>query len=527
MKSKMMWICLSVFFFVLSGNSLSGASVAKDVNDITPSAPASLNDLPEDALIARVLEQKIYLKDINPSQSQMEKYAGDKTPEQLEQWKRQHRRSNFSHYFWTLFEQYAQEKNIEVTEQDVEQFNTSMLRSMTSQAEKAQKKVNSLQKELQADNLDDAKRSELTNRQALYNSIITRMAESEGHFKSRNTPAERMILIWKLYNRLYEQYGGRVIFQQAGPEPLDAYRKFFEDEQKKGRFEFFNKEAEALFWEYYRNEKIHTFYSDEAEAKKMMETPWWLKEPDQTQYPEDMDVWGDCTDGLCIKINPKKRAFTTEEDVAVAIDLLNIGEQTFICSPCQQFFEIEVDGKWYDWNGPKVFDQMGFPLKPKSVNYIFFEIELSEQWLSLEIRKPLKLAEGTHYLRFRYQPMGTRSEDGFQEITPTFWVTSNLQTFKIMPFEQPLTIKVEGQPEITRKVGKWLAKNPRAVKSVLGQTYRVTMPSLRPRPDNEITASSDDAAVNFKIKIMDASGNRMVPELEEKLTELIRKQMQE
>jgi len=531
MKGISIHICL-VVFFLFSGNLLVSGSVSANDLDVL-----SLSELPEDTRIARVLNRTICLKDINPSQSQIEKYTSDKTAEQLAEWKRQQRRSVLSHYFWPLFENYAKEQDLAVSETEIALLHKTMRQIMAMKANKAREKVASLQKELQAGNLDEKKQSELSGRLDLftraaanfedYNDIETEAAMSQEQSKARNAVSEKMILHWKINSRLYQQYGGRVIFQQAGPEPLDAYRQFLEEEQRKGDFEFFNQEAEALFWEYYRNEKMHTFISDAAEAKKMMESSWWLREPEEPPSAENLDVWGDCTDGLCMKIRPKKGAFNTAEQVTVIVDLLNIGEQTFICSPCPQFFEIEVDGKWYAWNGPKVFDQIGFPLKPKSVNYTFFEIMLTELWLSPETGKPLMLAEGTHYLRARYQPMGIRAKDGFQEITPTFRVTGNLQTFKIIPFEQPLSIIVEGQPEITRKVGQWLAKNPRAVSTGLGQAYRVSMSSLKPQPDNQLTALPHEPDINFKIKIMDPSGNRMTPELEEKLTELIREQVQE
>lgn len=497
------------------------------------------NDLPEDALIARVLDQKIYLKDINPPQEQMEKYAKDTTPEQAERWLSQYRRSNLSHYFWPLFEKYAQEKKIIVSETDIEQFNERMRQNMMLQAEKAQKKADSLQKELQADNLDDKKRSELTGRLALYSNIVTRMAESEGLFKSHNSAAEKMILIWKIYNRLYEQYGGRVIFQQAGPEPLDAYRSFLEDAQRKGDFEFFNKEAEDLFWEYYRNEKMHTFISDAAKAKAMMETPWWLREPDQSLAEENDYLWGDAADGLCMKIRTTKLVFNTEETVTVIGDLLNIGDKIFMCSSCEQFFEIEVDGRWYQWDGPEAFDILSFPSSPKKIQYEFAQIKLTEEWEFKETALPLKLDEGQHSLRLRYRPMYVmdKNDDAAEaararlyknykpvEVTP---VTSNLVKFKIVPFEEPLSIVLEGQRETIDRVGQWLGRNPKIVRPVLGQSYRARMRPLNPQNNKAMTDAANSTDMSFTIKILDSSGNRMSPELEEKLAELIRKQLQE
>ncbi len=86
-----------------------------------------------------------------------------------------------------------------------------------------------------------------------------------------------LILQWKINRALYEQYGGRIIFQQGGPEPLDAYRRFLEERQAQGAFEILNKDLEAPFWRYYVTDAIHSLYPPGSEEEaKTFQTPWWL-----------------------------------------------------------------------------------------------------------------------------------------------------------------------------------------------------------------------------------------------------------
>jgi len=537
-KCKTMQVFM-VFCCFISGTLLSAISTPEDVNMISLST--SLSDLQEDGLVARVLDQKIYLKDINPLQDQMEKYPSEKTTEQMEQWLSQHRRSNLSNYFRPLFEQYARQKDIDVTEADIEQFNQSMLRGISRQVDSLQKKANSIQKELQAENLDDKKRTEMTERLDLYTNYAKRLDDSQKTFRKPSAPAGTMIRQWKINNRLYEQYGGRVIFQQAGPEPLDAYRKFFEDEQKKGRFQFYNKEAEDLFWEYYRNEKMHTFYSDMAEAKAIMESPWWLREPDEPLEGDDAGLWGECVDGLCMKIRTKKLVFNSEETVAVIADLLNIGDTVFSCSSLQQFFEIEVDEQWYQWGGPKVYDILSFPLKPKQVHYEFAEISLTEQWVSKDDELPLKLNMGQHSLRFRYRPMyaWAKNDDPAEAARArlykdheeeTLETTSNLVKFKMIPYEEPLSIVLEGEREIVNEIMQWVARNPKTVRPVLGQKYKVQSISARVRIDQKIVMNQPHPDFNLKVGIIDPSGTKKrfeIQELNYKLNELLKQHLQQ
>jgi hypothetical protein len=54
--------------------------------------------------------------------------------------------------------------------------------------------------------------------------------------KMRRDMGCSMIRQWKLNRALYRQYGGRIIFQQLGPEPLDAYRRYLEERQAAGDF---------------------------------------------------------------------------------------------------------------------------------------------------------------------------------------------------------------------------------------------------------------------------------------------------
>jgi hypothetical protein len=81
---------------------------------------------------------------------------------------------------------------------------------------------------------------------------------------------------WKINRALYQQYGGRIIFQQGGPEPLDAYRSFLEECAARGDFRIANKDLEAGFWRYYRDDSSHEFFKQGSaeEAKAFADPPW-------------------------------------------------------------------------------------------------------------------------------------------------------------------------------------------------------------------------------------------------------------
>jgi len=100
--------------------------------------------------------------------------------------------------------------------------------------------------------------------------------ESDEDQAARLEIAEAFILQWKINRALYQQYGGRIIFQQGGPEPLDAYRRFLEERQAAGDFSIEDGAMAAEFWRYYRDDSIHSFYEPGSvdEAKAFGVEPW-------------------------------------------------------------------------------------------------------------------------------------------------------------------------------------------------------------------------------------------------------------
>ncbi len=93
---------------------------------------------------------------------------------------------------------------------------------------------------------------------------------------ARDGVAGAFIRQWKINRALYREFGGRIIFQQGGPEPLDAYRRFLEASQARGDFEITNPDLEAVFWRYYRTDEIHSFFTPgSTEERHAFDAPWW------------------------------------------------------------------------------------------------------------------------------------------------------------------------------------------------------------------------------------------------------------
>jgi len=100
--------------------------------------------------------------------------------------------------------------------------------------------------------------------------------------RMRERMARAMIRSWKINRALHEEYGGRIIHQQLGPEPLDAYLELLETARAAGRLRIHDAELEDSFWSYFRDEERHSFMApggeDEAHAYA---TPPWATPPRQ------------------------------------------------------------------------------------------------------------------------------------------------------------------------------------------------------------------------------------------------------
>jgi hypothetical protein len=103
--------------------------------------------------------------------------------------------------------------------------------------------------------------------------------------KAREEVGQEFIVRWKFNRALFEKYGGRVIFQQAGLEPLDAYRDWLREEQKAGNFRIDDPKWEEAFWEYYKP-RCHRFV-DSPDAFK---APFWSKAQQAEQKPQAVDA---------------------------------------------------------------------------------------------------------------------------------------------------------------------------------------------------------------------------------------------
>ena len=141
-----------------------------------------------------------------------------------------------------LFDRYAEEHDVAVSESEIEAYLQAMKQGMAAEGLNAE---------------EDLTPEEVVEVKAM-----------------REEMARSIIWQWKLNRKLYHQYGGRVIYQQFGPEPLDAYRQYLEERQAAGDFKIENPAFEVEFWRYFKDESIHSFFEPGTEESAFVKPPW-------------------------------------------------------------------------------------------------------------------------------------------------------------------------------------------------------------------------------------------------------------
>ncbi len=179
-----------------------------------------------------------------------------------------------------LTDRYAEERGIIVTPAErqayVEHLSAALARD---RAEKAARR-DEIGHRLAAGGLSEVERAALAEERESLETFLAALgdpAEASAEDRAaREQIASAFILQWKIHRELWRQYGGRIGFQQGGPEPLDAIRRFLEERRATGEFTILDREMESAFWRYYRDDSIHSFYvpGSREEAEAFATPPW-------------------------------------------------------------------------------------------------------------------------------------------------------------------------------------------------------------------------------------------------------------
>jgi len=187
--------------------------------------------------------------------------------------------------FKPLLDRFAEENNLEPTTAELDSFSVRMRAVQRAEMKKVEGPVDTMRMKLQSTSLTAEERAGMENDLESMENMIRDFRDlerlrGEGDtttLREEREAARMFVRAWKANHALHAKYGGRVIFQQFGPEPLDAFRDFLKDEEKKGSFRIIDTTWSEPFWRYFVNESMHSFYPKEK-GDELMKTPWWMQD---------------------------------------------------------------------------------------------------------------------------------------------------------------------------------------------------------------------------------------------------------
>lgn len=173
-----------------------------------------------------------------------------------------------------LLTRFAEDNGIEPTDAEIAAFTDWMVKSQEKLLHDFAANKAELTVALEAA-LDPEERVEIRERLASVEQTIELMAQGrvDTDIAVMRPVARGWVERWKISKALFDKYGGRAHYQQAGVQPFDAVREFLEEQEASGAFTILDKDYEDEFWAYWR--RGHRFIPEE-EAVELLATPFWV-----------------------------------------------------------------------------------------------------------------------------------------------------------------------------------------------------------------------------------------------------------
>lgn len=184
-----------------------------------------------------------------------------------------------------LTDRYATDQGIAVKSEEITAYLARLEQDIEQDRKENEAQREEIERKLKAQDLPTDERKRLAAQLEALNELLAAsdgaedgaVANPEEDKAARERIASSFIRQWKINRALYQQYGGRIVFQQGGPEPLDAYRTFLEEQEKQGSFKILKPGFERAFWKYYVTDSMHSFYQAGSEEEaQAFQNPWWL-----------------------------------------------------------------------------------------------------------------------------------------------------------------------------------------------------------------------------------------------------------
>ena len=184
---------------------------------------------------------------------------------------------------WTaVFGDYAARRKIEPAPREIESQISRQQQFMQQDRIRREKDRQGLTRELASPDISEARRKQAQE----YLNTLESLRRHDARMDTERSEPERdtmwkdaqrrvsgvWVKQWKVNQALFREFGGRIVFQQAGWEPIDAYRKLLEQYEARQEFVVHEPSLREAVYSYF---KRHFVYADEQKARFYFEKPYW------------------------------------------------------------------------------------------------------------------------------------------------------------------------------------------------------------------------------------------------------------
>ena len=243
------------------------------------------NAIAKDEVLATAFGIIIDKSSIAPDPLELEFAKKDLSGDAFRDWQEQTLFDNFRGKVVEAFRAFLlKRENISVSPDEIHEFSSISRRFEEKERSDALAEIKLLEKELSSEALPEALR-ELKQRRLKSQQLILKSIDDSEKFDRENPKehrrievdiARRFIQSWKINKFLYERYGGRIVFYQGGPEPIDAYYEELKTLASDGELKIHNSLLEQEFWKYYADRSRHIAMPRD-DGEKLLKKPWWLE----------------------------------------------------------------------------------------------------------------------------------------------------------------------------------------------------------------------------------------------------------
>ena len=224
--------------------------------------------------MARIYTKNISLLQIEPDPNIVVKLSKELKSPEYEKWlwgERSNRLLGF--IFAGLQEKFLNEYKLWPTEAEKQEFVKAMTRRHHTDVGAKKARLQQIERELRASSTSPARKKQLAQESVAMTAAIKQatMAATALAGPGSLNSAAAFVGGWKFNRALYKKYGGKVIIQEAGFEPVGAYEKWLREHEMKGSFKILEPKLRGRIYE------SLNMTAAPVDPGDFFETPWWLK----------------------------------------------------------------------------------------------------------------------------------------------------------------------------------------------------------------------------------------------------------